>query len=781
MRSSFIDKVKSNGGQIVPLEKQADYLIVDHVRKNVPPGGISYEFIEQSIRRGERENPENYRAGPPEGTVRDIGSSISAKSSRVPYTAEDDRQLYNWVKDHERKSGAISGNEIYKQLETENPRHPWQSWRDRYIKQLMNKPSSAFVSTNPPSPPSDQPVERVTANLPKAKKKFGSIRAGENVRMGEATNPVESPKFTKQDWDDLYENVPSILDCRVATYLQAWDLWAKETSHSAEQWRTYYEKKVLPQWGKDRKAKEDKRDGNHEQTATTSTGEPSTRPEAQKSTRSEVPQVENATPLKKSGFRTPPSPNFLRAVDAIEDGKAVSSENVETESSKSHAFLVEKLAKERQGKPPMKAYKFFVENNMDIVMGVDSSDFTARHKVLLPKWNAMSEEDQASYNAMEQADRERYELEKDLENASKKRYRDDEISDAQQQVDVLHRKKKQRHESPLFVQDNDTEEDEIASVTKPSPGYIEVSDDKECDEEEGEEQEKQDDDYLPEKLQTQYTAYEDVINDGGGEEEYLAQSLPQPQQPQIPQNELEHENPQLSASLDAILNMDFDLAPPEGGWDNTMSPTPTPRARRHQAPTSLDTQAILSVETQPLDLSLPEPEGGFTQSRSLSAAPPSSPPLPAESNSTSYSIREIRSLERERQQRSAAPLPPATYSLEETEEDEEEADPDPPLDGPSISAFLTRMVSKGYIEDNVISALRMTSTRGHLASLIIPTLSSGARLKDQRGVWTKQDDHDLEGGDGRGIKRVEEKHGWGGWGGCEERLEFLRMVRELEG
>ena len=119
MRSSFIDKVKSNGGQIVPLEKQADYLIVDHVRNDIPPGGISYEFIEQSIRKGKRENPENYRAGPPVGTVRDIGSFIPAKNSRVPYTAEDDRQLYNWVKDHERKSGAISGNEIYKRLETE--------------------------------------------------------------------------------------------------------------------------------------------------------------------------------------------------------------------------------------------------------------------------------------------------------------------------------------------------------------------------------------------------------------------------------------------------------------------------------------------------------------------------------------------------------------------------------------------------------------------------------------------------------------------------------------
>jgi len=231
----------------------------------------------------------------------------------------------------------------------------------------MNKPSSAFVSTNPPSPPSDQPVERVTANLPKAKKKLGSIRARENVRMGEATDPVESPKFTKQDWDELYENVPSIQKFSVATYLQGWGSWAENTPQSAEQWQTYYEKKVMPQWEKDREAKKDKRGGSHEQTATTSTGEPSTRPEAQKSTQSEAPQVENATPLKKSGFRTPPSPKFLRAVDAIED------ENVETES---HALLVEKLTKERQGKLPMKAYKFFVENNMGIVMGVDSSDFS---------------------------------------------------------------------------------------------------------------------------------------------------------------------------------------------------------------------------------------------------------------------------------------------------------------------------------------------------------------------------------------------------------------------
>lgn len=30
--------IQSNGGQVVPLEKQADIMIVDHMRKDVAPG-----------------------------------------------------------------------------------------------------------------------------------------------------------------------------------------------------------------------------------------------------------------------------------------------------------------------------------------------------------------------------------------------------------------------------------------------------------------------------------------------------------------------------------------------------------------------------------------------------------------------------------------------------------------------------------------------------------------------------------------------------------------------
>ena len=37
-RSQFISEIKENGGHVVDLEKNADIKIVDHVRKQLPPG-----------------------------------------------------------------------------------------------------------------------------------------------------------------------------------------------------------------------------------------------------------------------------------------------------------------------------------------------------------------------------------------------------------------------------------------------------------------------------------------------------------------------------------------------------------------------------------------------------------------------------------------------------------------------------------------------------------------------------------------------------------------------
>jgi hypothetical protein len=119
-RNRYLDMIRSNGGQVVLLEKQADYLIADHCRRDCPPGSISYQFIEQSIKSGAIADPEDHPAGPKVGTVREAGSLVKpTRARKIAYTPEDDQVLYKWVKDHERKGtgGTVSGNELYKQLE----------------------------------------------------------------------------------------------------------------------------------------------------------------------------------------------------------------------------------------------------------------------------------------------------------------------------------------------------------------------------------------------------------------------------------------------------------------------------------------------------------------------------------------------------------------------------------------------------------------------------------------------------------------------------------------
>ena len=55
--------------------------------------------------------------GEPQGTVRTVGSAtIPKKGTRTPFTAEDDRVLFEWVTSFEAQGGAILGNKIYEQL-----------------------------------------------------------------------------------------------------------------------------------------------------------------------------------------------------------------------------------------------------------------------------------------------------------------------------------------------------------------------------------------------------------------------------------------------------------------------------------------------------------------------------------------------------------------------------------------------------------------------------------------------------------------------------------------
>ncbi|KAI7360041.1 hypothetical protein KC354_g8987 [Hortaea werneckii] len=147
-RSHFVDTIKANGGRVVKLEQQADYVIADHVRKDCPPGSISYTLIDSAIRNGAVPDPEEHRAGPPVGAIRDVASSVPGKQTRRAFTAEDDKILWQWVQKAQEQGGSVKGNDIYKHLEAHNPRHTFQAWRDRYIKKLMGNPPAGCARSS---------------------------------------------------------------------------------------------------------------------------------------------------------------------------------------------------------------------------------------------------------------------------------------------------------------------------------------------------------------------------------------------------------------------------------------------------------------------------------------------------------------------------------------------------------------------------------------------------------------------------------------------------------
>ncbi|KAL8971174.1 MAG: hypothetical protein Q9183_001172 [Haloplaca sp. 2 TL-2023] len=183
-RSRFIEEVKANGGEVVPLEKLADIKIVDHARKERIPGTFSYRYIETSVRNGVLEDLDQHAVGPPEGTVREAGSTIQpSKSGRTQFTEEDDRMLVKWVLDMERNGGSTRGNEIYKQLEAKNPRHTWQSWRDRWVKTLRFRSRSGNIFQDAPATPTSK--DRVGAESRSAEPEL------ENGNKSAKTSPVK--------------------------------------------------------------------------------------------------------------------------------------------------------------------------------------------------------------------------------------------------------------------------------------------------------------------------------------------------------------------------------------------------------------------------------------------------------------------------------------------------------------------------------------------------------------------------------------------------------------
>ncbi|KAI6790075.1 hypothetical protein KC361_g8152 [Hortaea werneckii] len=278
-RSHFVDTIKANGGRVVKLEQQADYVIADHVRKDCPPGSISYTLIDSAIRNGAVPDAEEHRAGPPVGAIRDVASSVPGKQTRRAFTAEDDRVLWQWVQKAEEQGGSVKGNDIYKHLEAHNPRHTFQAWRDRYIKKLMGNPPAgcARSSASPAASKAQDGHKSASEGQRRARatetqegtpedpleskdngvehKEFKLPRSSQQAlaRPAPSQSPtklgVPAPEFDETDFEALMGEADDIYRLHKSQVRDAWKAWADAfPKHSAKRWRTFWEHEVKPEY-----------------------------------------------------------------------------------------------------------------------------------------------------------------------------------------------------------------------------------------------------------------------------------------------------------------------------------------------------------------------------------------------------------------------------------------------------------------------------------------------------------------------------------------------------
>ncbi|KAL2264625.1 hypothetical protein VTJ83DRAFT_7135 [Remersonia thermophila] len=153
MRSTIEGYIKDNGGKLVLLPAPADVLVADHARKkDAPLHSVSWRYITESVKAGELANMDDFRIHPLPNSTQPAASSQPARGTRTPFTEEDNRILVTWVLTHRDNT---AGNKIYQDLAALYPRHTWQSWRDRWVKQYAHLPTSQL-----PAPFADDELPR---------------------------------------------------------------------------------------------------------------------------------------------------------------------------------------------------------------------------------------------------------------------------------------------------------------------------------------------------------------------------------------------------------------------------------------------------------------------------------------------------------------------------------------------------------------------------------------------------------------------------------------------
>ncbi|KAH9988231.1 TRF2-interacting telomeric protein/Rap1 C terminal domain-containing protein [Xylariaceae sp. FL0662B] len=246
-RGNYVRSIENNGGKVVPLEKNADYLISDPARKDAPPGSYSFKFIEDSVEAGALQDFEKYLCNSSEPDSRPVGSTIAARATRTPFTREDDKILTEWVARKEREGAPTYGYEIYKKLAAKHPRHTYQSWRDRWrrILQYRRLPVPDGEESPTPATPSAKSPARPSPSQPGTPK-------GPGVGQASTQSPGEArprARFSAEEDQLLIEHIKESIENNKAIsgnkiYL---DLAKDFPQHTMHSWRDRWLKQLAPQ------------------------------------------------------------------------------------------------------------------------------------------------------------------------------------------------------------------------------------------------------------------------------------------------------------------------------------------------------------------------------------------------------------------------------------------------------------------------------------------------------------------------------------------------------
>ncbi|KAI1908825.1 hypothetical protein LOZ61_005344 [Ophidiomyces ophidiicola] len=248
-RSWCAEQITSHGGKVVHLEKAADIFLVDNMRKDLPQGSYSFKFIDRCLRAGKLLDLEDFRAGPAPGSIRPVGSiSTPSKKQRAGFSAKDDQILYDWVKPFEQQGGPIRGNKIYQQLEQQHPQHTYQSWRDRYLRTVKDRPRPVAREDNPGGQ-----APSIALN---------SSESSREPLVPEEHSKSPSPHITSISFSDseearLFRMAPQIIDVDTSREAEFWEGFSLvNTRHTASEWKSYFDANVRPKYVADSKEPE---------------------------------------------------------------------------------------------------------------------------------------------------------------------------------------------------------------------------------------------------------------------------------------------------------------------------------------------------------------------------------------------------------------------------------------------------------------------------------------------------------------------------------------------